>query len=81
MQLRNIIGLTKWVKMILLIESILNLYLKEKDLKQISKQDIAEARSGIKGSPGTVNRYLNYFRAILMYAYEELGWLDSKTHC
>ena len=49
-----------------------------KDLKQISKQDIAEARSGIKGSPGTVNRYLNYFRAILMYAYEELGWLDSK---
>lgn len=49
-----------------------------KDLRQISKQDIAEARSGIKGSPGTVNRYLNYFRAILMYAYEELGWLDSK---
>lgn len=49
-----------------------------KDIKEITKQDIAEARSGIKGSPGTVNRYLSYFRAVLMYAYEELGWLDTK---
>jgi integrase len=50
----------------------------DRDLKNITKQDIAVARSGIKGSPGTVNRYLNYFRAVLMYAYEELGWLDNK---
>ena len=48
------------------------------DVKDITKEHIANVRSGIKGSPGTVNRYLNYFRAILMYAYEELGWLDTK---
>jgi integrase len=48
------------------------------DIKTITKEQIAVARSGIKGSPGTVNRYLSYFRAILMYAYEELGWLDTK---
>jgi integrase len=48
------------------------------DIKDIKKSDIVNIRSGIKGKPGTVNRYLNYFRAILMYAYEELGWLDSK---
>ena len=48
------------------------------DIKTITKEQIAAARSGIQGAPGTVNRYLNYFRAILMYAYEELGWLDSK---
>jgi integrase len=48
------------------------------DIKDINKEQIASARSGIKGSPGTVNRYLSYFRAILMYAYEELGWLDAK---
>ncbi len=51
---------------------------KDKDVNDITKQDIAMARSGIKGAPGTVNRYLNYFRAVLMYAYEELGWLDAK---
>ena len=44
-----------------------------KDIKDITKEDIASARSKIKGAPGTVNRYLGYFRAILMYAYEELG--------
>tara|TARA_B100001248_G_scaffold49917_2_gene32191 strand:+ start:13848 stop:14648 length:801 start_codon:yes stop_codon:yes gene_type:complete len=49
-----------------------------KDIKDITKEDIASARSKIKGAPGTVNRYLGYFRAILMYAYEELGWLDTK---
>lgn len=49
-----------------------------KDINSISKQDIAKIRSGIKAAPGTVNRYLSYFRAILMYAYEELGWLDTK---
>ena len=48
------------------------------DLKDIKKEHIAMVRSKIKGKPGTVNRYLNYFRAILMYAYEELGWLDAK---
>lgn len=48
------------------------------DIRTITKEQIAAARSGIRGAPGTVNRYLNYFRAILMYAYEELGWLDSK---
>lgn len=48
------------------------------DIRTITKEQIAAARSGIQGAPGTVNRYLNYFRAILMYAYEELGWLDSK---
>jgi integrase len=48
------------------------------DLKDITKEHIVKARSGIKKSPGTVNRYLNYFRAVLMYAYEELGWLDTK---
>lgn len=51
---------------------------KDWDINDITKEHIARARSGIKGKPGTVNRYLNYFRAILMYAYEELGWLDSK---
>jgi integrase len=48
------------------------------DINKITKEHIAKARSGIKGKAGTVNRYLSYFRAILMYAYEELGWLDSK---
>jgi|TARA_R100000951_G_scaffold101001_1_gene92014 integrase len=48
------------------------------DIKSITKEQIAIARSGINGSPGTVNRYLNYFRAVLMYGYEELGWLDTK---
>tara|TARA_R100000231_G_scaffold2359_5_gene4162 strand:+ start:221 stop:1021 length:801 start_codon:yes stop_codon:yes gene_type:complete len=52
--------------------------LADKDINTISKQDIAKIKSGIKGKPSTVNRYLSYFRAILMYAYEELGWLDSK---
>tara|TARA_R100001082_G_scaffold32635_2_gene16795 strand:+ start:9658 stop:10458 length:801 start_codon:yes stop_codon:yes gene_type:complete len=52
--------------------------LENKDIKSISKQDIAMIKSGIKGKPGTVNRYLSYFRAILMYAYEELGWLDNS---
>lgn len=51
---------------------------KNMDIKDITKEQIAVARSGIKGSPGTVNRYLSYFRAILMYAHEELGWLDTK---
>ena len=49
-----------------------------KDIKDITKEDIARARSGIKKAPGTVNRYLSYFRAIMMYSYEELGWLDSR---
>ena len=48
------------------------------DVRNITKEQIANARAGIKGSPGTVNRYLSFFRAVLMYAYEELGWLDSK---
>jgi len=47
-------------------------------VQDITREDIAMARSGIKKSPGTVNRYLNYFRAILTFAYEELGWLDTK---
>ena len=51
---------------------------KDKDLKDITKEDIANARAGISGSPGTVNRYLSFFRAVLMYAYEELGWLPTK---
>jgi len=52
--------------------------LENKDINTITKQDILEIRSGIKAAPGTINRYLSYFRAILMYAYEELGWLDTK---
>lgn len=51
---------------------------KDKDIKDITKEDIANARAGISGSPGTVNRYLSFFRAVLMYAYEELGWLPTK---
>ena len=34
---------------------------KDKDVNDITKQDIAMARSGIKGAPGTVNRYLKLF--------------------
>tara|TARA_B100001248_G_scaffold261862_1_gene254692 strand:+ start:2040 stop:2840 length:801 start_codon:yes stop_codon:yes gene_type:complete len=52
--------------------------LKNKELNSLSKSDIAEIRSGIKGKAGTVNRYLSFFRAILTFAYEELGWLDNK---
>jgi integrase len=48
------------------------------DIQDINKANIASVRAGIKGKPGTVNRYLSYLRAILMYAYEELGWLDTK---
>lgn len=52
--------------------------LKDKDINKLSKQDIASIKFGIKASPSTVNRYLSFFRAVLMYAYEELGWLDNK---
>ena len=52
--------------------------LEDKDINALEKSDIAKIKSGIKGSPGTVNRYLSFFRAVLMYAYEELGWLDNK---
>jgi len=49
-----------------------------KDIDQITKQDIADARAGIKKSPGTINRYMNFLRAVLNYCYEDLGWLDTK---
>lgn len=52
--------------------------LEGKDINLLTKQDLFKIRSGINGSPGTVNRYLSFFRAILMYSYEELGWLDTK---
>ena len=32
--------------------------LEDKDINTISKQDIAKIKSGIKGKPSTVNRYL-----------------------
>ena len=49
-----------------------------KPVNQLSKENLADARSGIKKSPGTVNRYINFLRAVLNYCYEELGWLDTK---
>jgi integrase len=52
--------------------------LENKDLNSLTRADIAAIRSGIKGKSGTVNRYLSFFRAILNFAYEELGWLDTK---
>ena len=49
-----------------------------KPVCEINKTDISKARSSIKGSPSTVNRYCNFLRAVLYYAYEELGWLNER---
>lgn len=50
----------------------------KKNINKLSKEDLANARAGIKKSPGTVNRYINFLRAVLNYCYEDLGWLDTK---
>lgn len=49
-------------------------------LNEISKgkEQIIEAKLGIEGTAGTVNRYLNFLRAVLNFAYDELGWLDRR---
>ena len=49
-----------------------------KNVNDIGKEDIANARSNIDKSPGTINRYMNFLRAVLNYCYEDLGWLDAR---
>ena len=49
-----------------------------KNVNDIGKEDIANARSNINKSPGTINRYMNFLRAVLNYCYEDLGWLDAR---
>ena len=55
-----------------------NAFFGDQPINEITKEQILEAKIGIKGSAGTKNRYTSFLRAVLIFAYEELGWLDKK---